>query len=90
MLDIFVGNVCWQTNHMKFQTLIILCQKFKEKYRHNLSSAAFVTGALSVIMHIAELFVNLRSKFVFMLGGIIPLIHYQEPVCISYQINLIL
>ena len=25
-----------------------------------------------------------------MLGGIIPLIHYQEPVCISYQINLIL
>ena len=34
--------------------------------------------------------VNLRSKFVFMLGGIIPLIHYQEPVCISYQINLIL
>ena len=37
-----------------------------------------------------ENIVNLRSKFVFMLGGIIPLIHYQEPVCISYQINLIL
>ena len=36
------------------------------------------------------LIVNLRSKFLFMLGGIIPLIHYQEPVCISYQINLIL
>ena len=34
--------------------------------------------------------VNLRSKFVFMLGGIKPLIHNQEPVCISYQINLIL
>ena len=34
------------------------------------------------------LLVNLRSKFVFMLGGLIPVIHYQAPVCISYQINL--